>query len=226
VIGFVPQFIAWQVVYGSPVTVPQGPDFIHWFEPQFGMLLFSRWYGLLTWTPLCGIGILGLFFCPKEHRRVYAALGAALLAQLYVNACLHEAGWTFGMRRMSNCAPLFAAGIAALMWRAPGRLLYKIPLVAVFVFWNFLFVLQFSGFIDGVYIDRAFAALAEEQGITVEELADLEVLPDGTPFDAYFYAYTHAFPRGGGPSWQQMYGDKGIVLHMLASKTLGLPPPK
>ncbi|MCC6145842.1 MAG: hypothetical protein IT368_18700, partial [Candidatus Hydrogenedentes bacterium] len=141
VIGFVPQMIAWQVVYGSPVTMPQGPDFIHWLDPDFGMLLFSRWYGLLTWTPLCGVAMAGLVVCPKEYRRAYLALGIALAAQLYVNACLHEAGWTFGMRRMSNCAPVFAAGLAALLWRLPVRLWISGAVVGGFLFWNFLFVL-------------------------------------------------------------------------------------
>ncbi len=224
--GFAPQMIGWLLVFGTPLILPQGRGFMHWTSPDVPAFFFSRAYGLLTWTPFCGVAMTGLLFAPKGRRAAFAAMGAALLVQVYVNACLYETGWSFGMRRMVNCTPVFAAGFAALLNRFPGRRL-SLSLAIVFaVAWNALTILQYAGFVDGVYVNRAFREVARQQGVAVETLKDGAVLPDGTRFDAFAVALRHCFPRGGGPSLRQLYCDKGLVLHALASRMLSLPPPE
>lgn len=224
-LAFLPQMLAWQMLYGHFLTIPQGPDFIHWTQPDFAALLFSRAYGLLSWTPLCGIAGLGLLAAPRKHRRAYAALGAALLAQLYINACIHEAGWSFGMRRMVNCTPIFAAGLAALLLRLKQRRAAGICVIALFGIWNILFILQYGGLLDNLYIGRALTALAEHHEMRVEDLTHCETLPDGTPFHYGEFVYTHCFPRQDGPTWRQMYMDKALLIRVIAHHIAGYPPP-
>lgn len=225
--AFVPQMAGWYVVFGRILLIPQGPDFMKWTHPKILALLFSGSYGLISLTPLCGLAMLGFLTAPKELRRPYVAMGLALVFQVYVNSCRYEAGWNFGMRRMTNCTPLFAAGLAALLVRGRRVCTATTIAIAFFVVWNFLFVLQYEGLLDSLYIDRAVAAKAREQGLTEEELVKCTVLPDGEPFDFFVFSYRHAFPRGGrSPTFSQLVWDKGLVLRMVASRAFGIPPPR
>lgn len=211
---FIPQMIAWYIVYGDPLTIPQGSGFMSWTRPQLLGTLFSPAHGLLTWTPLCAAGIAGLVLAPKEHRPLAVALGAVCLLQLYISACAGDPGWSFGARRLVNCIPLLALGTAFLVQR------YSIPyrrlLIAVipFAVWNFLFVLQYSGYLDHLYVADA---LLDEYGISVQGMSSLEsvTLANGESLDFEAVKEEYNFPRGGAPSMKQFLGDKLTILVML-----------
>lgn len=226
VVGFAPQMIGWKVVFGSFFTVPQGPDFIQWLRPHVFAVLFSPAYGLITWTPLCGIAMLAYGWAPKEQRRAYAAMFAAFVLQVYINAAALNLGWTFGMRRMCDCVPLFAAGLAVILLRSGRFSHYAAAGMLVFVVWNFLFVLQYAGFADGVYVDRAVSKLAREQKVSVEALREMRTLPNGQPFNIYRFVYANCFPRGGTPTFRQFVPDKSLVVRLLLNRVLGLAPPQ
>jgi hypothetical protein len=218
---FLPQMIGWKIVYGSFVTIPQGGGFMDWGHPRLIRLLFSREYGLITWTPLMALGIAGLFFWPRDNRLPFAALAAAFLVQLYVQAVAGNVGWTFGMRRMDNCLPLFAVGIALLATRIRIRPRYAALIVAPFIVWNFLFALQYGGFLDEYYVERAFQRLAAEHRMHPSALVATDRLPNGQPFDPYAFAYENTFPKGGGPTYRQFVPDKGQVLLRILERLAG-----
>jgi len=58
---FFPQMIAWKILYGSFVTVPQGAGFVSWFRPALFDVLLSSRHGLFTWTPVILLAVIGLF---------------------------------------------------------------------------------------------------------------------------------------------------------------------
>lgn len=224
-LAFIPQMIGWTIVFGKFFTVPQGPDFVHWTRPDFAAALFSLKFGLITWTPLCGIALLGFFWTPKEHRKIYGALAAAFLLQVYINACALNLGWSFGMRRMSDCVPIFAVGLALLLTRMGRFKFLGIAAAALFVAWNTLFVLQYAGFIDTLYVQRAINGLVQQHGLNPETLSEISTLPNGQPFNLHAVVYQHVFPRGASLNFQQFVPDKFLVLRMLASHFFGCPPP-
>jgi len=217
-VAFAPQPIAWKIIYGSFFTVPQGGAFVDWFHPDAMETLFSRASGLITWTPLCGVTIVGLFLWPKNDRACWIALAAAFAIQLYVNSVVPAPGWSFGMRRMVNCTPLFAVGIAQIAALAPWRFRWNVAAVSVLALWNFLFVLQYGGFIDRFYVERAVREKAIELNVPVRELIQMTQLPDGEPFDIRRFAGEHRFPRGKELTARQLTVDKLVVVRFLIER--------
>ena len=221
---FLPQLIGWRIVYGSFVTVPQGGAFMTWSRPNLLKLLFSTEHGLITWTPLCGVGLVGLFIWPKDQRRVMASLAVAMILQLYVGSCAGNVGWSFGMRRMVNCVPLFAVGFAVVITTFRVRNVWLALVVAGFALWNFLFALQYAGILDPLYVDRALIQLAEEQDVAVNALLQMDTLPDGEPFDLGQFVQEHWFPRDKSLTCRQFVTDKATVWLVVLDKMLFLPP--
>jgi hypothetical protein len=224
VFGFLPQMVGWWIVFGSPITVPQGPDFIHWAHPRFYDLFFSNAAGLVTWTPLCGVAIVGLAFAPRSIRQAYVAMAAGLAVQFYLNACLYEAGWSFGMRRLDNAVPIFAAGLAALyLWlAAPWKRNVAYSISCVAIGWNVLFALQYGGILDGMYRHRIYTRLAHQYKVPITTLEETHSLPDGTPIDPN----ACVFPRAGGATFEQFTYDKILVIRMIAHNLFGTSLPE
>ncbi len=116
-IGFLPQMIAWKIIYGSYLTVPQGAGFFRWPAPFLSEILFSSRHGLFSWTPVVYLSTVGwLFFFKRD--RLFAVSGlAAFLLMAYVNSVISDwwAGWGFGMRRFDGFILFFALGLAAVL---------------------------------------------------------------------------------------------------------------
>jgi dolichyl-phosphate-mannose-protein mannosyltransferase len=224
VVVFFPQMVGWKILYGSFLTIPQGQGFMGWLHPELLRLFVSGEHGLLTWTPLCGVGLVGLFLWPKQERRVYVAMAVAVLLQCYVSACAGSAGWSFGMRRLVNCAPFFAVGLALVFVRLEKRRGWVAVAVALFALWNFLFVLQYAGFLDTLYADQALLALAQEHKVAPQRLVEMTRLPNGEPFNAVAFIMGQGFPREHSPTLQQFVPDKLTVLIAFAMRVLGLSP--
>jgi hypothetical protein len=112
------QFHAWYIEHGSWLIMPQGEQYMRWTQPHLRELLFSGYSGLLPWSPVFALAAAGLLVpwrCRLPSRWRVAAL-TVLLAEIYVNAAVRDwwGGDSFGVRRMSSCAPLLALGLANL----------------------------------------------------------------------------------------------------------------
>ncbi len=218
IVGFAPQMIAWKIVFGTFLTIPQGGGFVDWLHPDVRGTLFSRSSGLITWTPFCAVAMAGLCLWPKSNRVCWIALAAAFVAQLYINSVVPAAGWSFGMRRMVNCTPLFAVGMAQILTAAPWRMRWPVIVVSVLAVWNFLFVLQYGGFIDRFYVEQALRQRADELHVPVNELMQMKKLPGGEPFDIRHFAIEHWFPRGKDLTDRQLWVDKLVVIRFLLER--------
>ncbi|HOD50707.1 MAG TPA: hypothetical protein PLM14_02075 [Candidatus Hydrogenedentes bacterium] len=218
---FSPQMAGWHVLYGSFVTIPQGPGFMTWFRPALVRVLFSAREGLFTWTPLMAMGVLGLFLWPEDDKKAYAAMAAAVLIQVYITACAGDTGWSFGMRRLVNCTPFFAVGLATVLSRyRTARPRWAGLVIAVCAAWNALFVMQYAGLLDTLYINKALQTVSEQHHVPVDTLASMSTLPDGTPFDAEEFARNHRFPRDSAPTLRQFIPDKLTVLVVFVRRVL------
>ena len=140
---FLPQMLFWQVIYGRLLVVPQGGAYMAWGSPQLEAVLFSSRHGLLSWSPVLWLGLIGLFALLRKAPVLAASLLAALAVTTYVNASVHDwwAGASFGSRRFDGALVAFGLGLAvAIEWLVPyvkKHALFFVSLALLpFVFWN------------------------------------------------------------------------------------------
>ncbi len=110
-----PQLLVWQALYGQLWLVPQGEGFMRWDEPAWTETLFSARNGLLAWSPLYAIGLLGLLAALRRLPRLAGALLVGVGLQALANGAAWDwwAGGSFGGRRFDSCYIAFAFGVAA-----------------------------------------------------------------------------------------------------------------
>ena len=149
---FSPQIAVWMVLYGQPVAMPQGSEWMQWGNPRVAAVLFSDWHGLFTWTPLVALAVIGLIPLWQRDRRMAAGMIAAFLVSVYANAAVIEwwAGEAYGSRRFVSCVPIFAVGFAALVERMQRHTTAMAALAATLVVLNGLLLFQYQLFMHGL----------------------------------------------------------------------------
>jgi hypothetical protein len=169
-IAFFPQMLAWQILYGAPLTAPQGSTFFYPLRPEMWNVLFGLKRGLFTWTPLVFLAVVGFIPLYRRDRLLGASAVAILLAETYVNSIVYDwwGGEAFGARRFVSLIPFFALGLAALVEAISKRVPRRALLVALgaFMVWNLLFILQYDLWLHGIGHISADPTLAE---ITVDK---------------------------------------------------------
>jgi hypothetical protein len=166
-LAFSPQMVVWQVLYGSPLTVPQGGSFMEWSAPNPLAVLFAAKHGLFTWNPIVLLSVVGIVSLAGRDRSLAMPLGLVAVATWYVNAAVADwwAGEAFGARRFLSLFPLFVIGLAA--WLQPalrtGRP-WRGLVTAFLVVANLLFLFQYELFMHGrrdlvAYPDTSWADL-------------------------------------------------------------------
>lgn len=127
-ITLTPRFIAMNTMYGNPFFMPK-LDEMRWGNPAVFETLFSDYHGIIPWTPIYILGILGLVWGvirnpqpatsgePEFHsRHVAAGLLLVFAIQFYINAA-NEVWWSggsFGNRRMLDVSIVVAYGLMFL----------------------------------------------------------------------------------------------------------------
>jgi hypothetical protein len=117
VVGFLPQMLAWQAIYGSLIArSPVGPQ-IRWTDPHLVDILWSARNGLFSTTPILYLGAIGLIGFAVVRPATGIPMLAAVAVMVYFNACIQDwwgsAG--FGGRRFDGLIPLFCIGLAAFI---------------------------------------------------------------------------------------------------------------
>lgn len=110
-------------------------------------MLFGADHGLVSWTPIAGVALVGLVLLWRRDRRLAAGLLAVFAAMLYIVAAhvTHEQS-SFGNRFFVTFTPGFVVGTAVVAgWAlARWRTAAVGGLVAVMVVWNLLFAFQWA----------------------------------------------------------------------------------
>ena len=115
------QAIAWYAIYGTPFgPLTRGANLqgVTWMPFQHIALLdvlFSSYHGLITWSPVAAIAIIGWFLAPSRERQLAVACILMFLGEWIANGTLDRYFWggmSFGGRRFLDLAVPFALGIA------------------------------------------------------------------------------------------------------------------
>ena len=120
-IGLLPQFLAWKLVWGSWVVNPMGGGYLSWSEPKLLSVVWSQRHGLFTWHPVLLLAVIGFVPAWKRDRLLTGVGLGLLLALVYVNGAVED-WWgndSFGQRRFAGLYPFFAWGLSAAL--ASGR---------------------------------------------------------------------------------------------------------
>lgn len=165
VLAFVPQMIAWQALYGSPLTAPQGGGFFQFLRPEMLNVWFSTKRGLFSWSPILIFALIGFVPLYQKNRLLGAATIVIFLAESYVNSIVNDwwGGEAFGARRFISLMPFFALGLAAFLDSIRTRVSQTVVLVLLgaFIVWNNLFLLQYNLWLHGIGHISAIPTLQE-----------------------------------------------------------------
>ena len=148
-VTFLPQMLVWQVMYNSPLTIPQGDHWMEWNNPKIVQVLFSTNHGLFAWTPILILGVIGLLFFIKKDRWTASAMFLTFAAMVFINSVPNDwwGGFAFGGRRFSSTFPILAVGLASLFKPIFERRFLRYAAIAVSlaaILWNFSLISIFS----------------------------------------------------------------------------------
>ena len=222
--AFLPQLVAWNAIYGSPIAVsPLSPKML-WLGPDPVRMLWSSRNGLFATSPITYLAALGLVvFAVRDRAFGRLALAVFVLA-VYVNASVEDwwGGAAFGARRFDGTIPLLTAGLAAAVdglrrWVAKRPLAAVSALLGLLVLWNITAMAAGMAGRFGGSVPQSFAELAVDQART---LARWFGHPFSYPANLLYAAregvapfrYDYfAFPMLGDP--ERPYGRVDIGLH-------------
>jgi hypothetical protein len=113
---FAPQMLVWRATYGAWLVTPQGEGFMWWDDPAWTAVLFASRNGLLPWSPLLALALIGLLASVRRQAWTASALLAGTALQWLVNAAAWDwwAGGSYGGRRFDSCYAAFAFGLGFL----------------------------------------------------------------------------------------------------------------
>jgi hypothetical protein len=125
----------------------------NWHAPFWSSVLFSADHGLLSWTPLLGVALVGLFLPYAPVKPIQGYLAVATIAFYYVISCYPY--WdglaSYGNRFFISLTPIFIFGLATLMQRVAGlfrsvRVVQAAQIIAVVILiaWNLAFIFQWG----------------------------------------------------------------------------------
>ena len=146
-IALLPHFIIKQILHGSPWKTGYGARW-NWTSPQIFQVFFSSEHGLVSWTPLVGLAVVGLFLLLRKDRQLAAGLLLSFAALLYV-----VGSWvtwhgisSFGNRFFISLTPGFVIGLAAVIESVAAFLSFRIIsiVLGLFALWNLMFAFQWG----------------------------------------------------------------------------------
>ena len=186
ILAFLPTLITRSIIFGglfrfgSYTAVPWD-----WSAPNWRLVLFSSEHGLLSWTPILALALLGLFFAPRSARVITAHLAVAAAAFYYVISSYPY--WhgmaSFGNRFFISLTPIFVFGLALLLQRF-GKLFQSSRrafaaagvLIFVLVAWNAGFIFQWGAHLIPARGPISFSEMIHNQFFVVPRqlTADLQ----------------------------------------------------
>lgn len=148
-VAFIPQLIAYKVLTGNfgPSKVVSGK--FTFTSPNAFNVLFNPEHGLILWTPIVGVALLGMVLFWKRDRVMVGALMLAFVLQVYIAGSFltWQSASSFGQRRFINCTLIFVLGACALIAWALSKGVPKwlvVGVASLFVLWNAGLLMQYA----------------------------------------------------------------------------------
>jgi len=173
----VPTFVSRWIVYGGPFETGYVSirDFL-WRSPVFFSVLFSSDHGLLSWTPLLGLAILGLLFFAFRLPKVGIPFFTGMVAfYLFISIYPDWAGISsYGNRFFVSLTALFILGLSVFLDRfaqlfrsSRTSLAAASATLAVFVLWNFGLMFQWGMHLIPIRGPISFSEMVHNQFFVV-----------------------------------------------------------
>src|SRR6267378_510002 len=176
-LAFLPTLITRSIIFGgffrfgAYTAVPWD-----WGAPNWRLVLFSSEHGLLSWTPILALALLGLFFPPRAARSLTLYLAVAAAAFYYVISSYPY--WhgmaSFGNRFFISLTPVFVFGLALLLrrfaqlFRSPRRAFAAASaLIFLLVAWNVGLIFQWGSHLIPARGPISFSEMAHNQFFVV-----------------------------------------------------------
>lgn len=149
ILVFSPQLMLWKYTNGrwfSNSYAALYPDMklLNPFAPRLIDALFSLRGGILFWTPLTAVAVVGFFMMQGEIRRWRWPIALCVTAQLYLIASWHDwaFGGGFGHRGFVDILALLSLPLAAFVHGAQCSRCAKLMavLIALCIMWNLFFL--------------------------------------------------------------------------------------
>ena len=176
-LSLLPTFITRLIIYGS--ILETGYPAIwkwNWNSPVFLQVLFSADHGLLSWTPILSLAIIGLFFLVKKNPLV--GTGAILTFLAYYFFIASYPDWdglsSFGNRFFISLTPVFILGLAALLssfssWvgKTARAMVISAMAIAMLGLWNVGFIFQWGTHMVPARGEISWSQMAHNQVVGV-----------------------------------------------------------
>ncbi len=176
-ISLLPTFITRYLIYGSALESGYIPlqDWL-WRSPVFFSVLFSSNHGLLSWTPILLLAIVGLFlFWRREPHGGTPFLAAFFAFYLFISCYPDWAGISsYGNRFFVSLTSLFILGLAVFLDRAAklfrsrrAALAAACVFFAAFTLWNAGLMFQWGSHLIPARGSVSFSEIAHNQFFVV-----------------------------------------------------------
>jgi len=177
VLAFLPTLVTRSIIFGglfrfgSYTALPWD-----WRAPNWRMVLFSSQHGLLSWTPMLLLAVLGLFFAPRHATSItrYLAVAAAPFYYTISSYPYWHGMASFGNRFFISLTPVFVFGLALLfqrfaqLFRSPRRAFASASaLIFLLVAWNAGLIFQWGSHLIPARGPISFSEMAHNQFFAV-----------------------------------------------------------
>ncbi|MEO6728632.1 MAG: hypothetical protein ABIM99_01795 [Candidatus Dojkabacteria bacterium] len=117
ILVFLPQLIYWRIITGEFFSFSYKGEYFDFAHPQIGNVLFSIQRGLLFWSPLIVIGIIGLFLQRKKLKPWLLPTAAFFVLNLFIISSwwAWSYGGGFGHRAFIESYAVLSIPFTALM---------------------------------------------------------------------------------------------------------------
>jgi hypothetical protein len=112
---FIPQMLYWHEVTGKFIYYSyQNFGFSNWLTPKFGVVLFGKFNGWITYTPLVVFALYGLYCLLRKKALHSIATLVVLICAVYINASWWVPTFSaaLGQRAMIDFLPFIAIPLA------------------------------------------------------------------------------------------------------------------
>ncbi len=151
IIVFVPQMAYWHYVTGKFLVYSyQDYGFPNWGMPKIGVVLFGKYNGWLTYTPIMLLALPGLYLSVKNRLYNGWAVLLILILCIYVNGSwwYPTFGAAVGQRAMIDYLPYMAVPLALVINKSrnfpkPAITAFTV-VILVFIFYNIQFSFRYD----------------------------------------------------------------------------------
>jgi hypothetical protein len=153
IVALLPALISREIIFGGPFRTgyPAAQGWL-WHSPALLNVLFSSDHGMLSWTPILLLALVGLIPFRLVDRSfanylIVATLGFYLLISFYPD---WDGLSSFGNRFFVSLTPVFVLGLAAFFdwleraWQERRAAIFAYVLTAVLIAWNLGLIFQWG----------------------------------------------------------------------------------